>query len=294
MTIYTPSQADKKPAQDAQEPEVVTDTEPLTGEKKEKEAFEAVIVNNQYNDGRAILLRARRRSAFMHMLLALIILGVLALGAIGSVVLYRHLNKKVGSQVYAGRCGNEFFDVTYHETSMRLDDEVQKDYVDEDIAVYPEANYEELHTPRFDEVQETFVLHDFVVNYTALIDHKQRRCFITTIRNNILRPDDFVIQVQQRTPFGSILQTVVIRENYVMVIPDHFNPPFGKRIYEACFRYETYRLELYVNGVMKRSALGMTEKHGLGEQVGVYAVFTNNATHQQLYKIQVYEPMQLP
>lgn len=287
MTIYTPSQADKKPTTDAEEPEVVT--EPLTGEKKEKEALEAVIINNHYNDGRAILLQARRRSAFMHMLLALIILGVLALGAIGSVVLYRHLNKKV----YSGRCGNEFFDVTYHDALEGPQDDVPKDYVDEDIAVCPVENYEEMHTGRFDEVQETYVIHDFMVNYTALIDHEKRRCYITAIRSSILRPGDFVLQIRERSPFGTVLRTVVFREDYVMVIPDHFSRPFGKRIVDACFHYDTYKLEPYVTGVAKRDVSELTQKHGPGKLVGTYAIFSNNVTHQQLYKIKVYEPVQL-
>ncbi|KAK3779165.1 hypothetical protein RRG08_037227 [Elysia crispata] len=286
MTIYTP-QADKKSANDV-EPEVVT--EPLTGEKKDKEALDADIIDNHYNDGRAVLLRAKRRSTFMHMLLALIILGVLALGAIGSIVLYRHLNKKI----YTGRCGNEFYDVVFHDGLEAPQDEGQNDYVCEEITVNPEEKYEELHTPRFDEVRETFVLHDFVVNYSAIIDHELRRCYITKIKSNILRPDDFVFQIQEDTSFGSVLHTVVFREDYVMVIPDRFTRPIGKRIMEACFHYDTFKLELYVDNMMKRSLSGLAKKHTLDEPVATYAIFTNNATQQNLYKIRVHEPKKLP
>ncbi|RUS81820.1 hypothetical protein EGW08_010412 [Elysia chlorotica] len=229
----------------------------------------------------------------MHMLLALIILGVLALGAIGSIVLYRHLNKKV----YTGRCGNEFYDPVFHEgldtsqaQARTSRSQVLNDYVDEDITVCPEEKYEEIHTPAFDEVRETFIVHDFVSNYTAIIDHEARRCLVRTIRQDIVGPNAFVLQIEEKTPFGLRVSTTVVRQDAI-IKTWNYPRPYGKRIAEACFRYDFFTLELYFHGMKKRSPTRRSQKAALGKPVGTYAVFTNNATHQTLYKIRVFEPV---
>ncbi|GFN78678.1 integral membrane protein 2b-like [Plakobranchus ocellatus] len=282
MTIYTPSQADKKPGKDLVEPEVVT--EPLTGERKDAEAVAA----NVENDTRIIYLRAKRRRAFMHMLLAIIILVVLALGAITSVVLYRHLSKKV----YSGRCGNVFYDTSYHDSLQApepaADETVPMECVVEDFVVSPGEDYEELHTPQFDEVRETFVLHDFTVNYTAFIDHERELCFIIALKTSIVRPQQFVTQIEEFSDGGVKLQTLVLHESFGM-IPVTLFEIYGRRIYDKCSSYGVLFAESYAISIEKRSVSGPSQRQNLGKLLGTYAMLTNNATHQQLYKIKFYE-----
>jgi hypothetical protein len=83
--------------------------------------------------------------------------------------------------VIRGRCGVNYFDETYHQTQLEQEPQMdavigedddfnaplapvvntELDFFEEDIEVSMRDMYERLHVPKFDEVEETVVWHDF-------------------------------------------------------------------------------------------------------------------------------------
>ncbi|XP_059178662.1 integral membrane protein 2B-like isoform X2 [Physella acuta] len=276
MTIYTPSQGEKKPDKDVSEPEVVT--EPLTSFKDEEEAA----LDNQVQVN---YFQRKRRTYCIHLLLIIFILVVLACGAIGATVFYKHLNKRV----YSGVCGNIYIDTQYNRSLDRfigdaLEDQPM-DYVEERIQVSEVDLYEELYTPRFDEVRENLVWHDFARNFSVIIDREVRMCYVMKLNRSIIAPPRDLIDLVDKLMSGYYLPKArVIRENYHMVQPRLSDlSTLGPRIASKCGEYATYWLEKFVGGVVKRSVKEIIDDKK------TYAVLSNHIDHQEIYKIIVHD-----
>ncbi|KAK0061042.1 integral membrane protein 2B [Biomphalaria pfeifferi] len=230
MTIYTPSQVEKKPEKGSTEPEVVT--EPLTSFKDEEDGVDVSARPPLVN-----YFQKRRRTFCIHLLLTIFILVILACGAIGAVVFYRHLNKKV----YTGVCGNFYIggDDTLNEPQK---------FVQEEVKVT--GQLEELQVPRFEEVKPNVVLHDFYRNYTTIVDAESHNCYVMKLNRSLIAPPKDLIDLMEKLMAGYYqTKAKVIRENYRPVLPAVNDPIiFGSDINSKCYKYNTYRLEKYVPG----------------------------------------------
>ncbi|BFZ06039.1 hypothetical protein BsWGS_09078 [Bradybaena similaris] len=292
MTIYTSVQTEKKADKDALVPEVVT--EPLTGCKDDAEVDDVAVATKVV---RVNYFQGSRRSFCIHVLLTVMVLVILACGAIGALVFYRHLNKKV----YSGVCGNVYFDTIYHAKSDAMSESVhmaaeyrdttQMDYFEEGIEVSEVDLFEQLYTPQFDEVQENYVWHDFSRNYTAIIDHHLRHCYVMKLNRTAIAPPKDLIDLVAKLMSGYYMPKArVIRENYHMIRPPLSNlEPLGKRIYTKCARYDTFWLEK-IHGrvsVMKRSVDGQVDmrRHQNSIQTHTYCMLSNFPDHQEIFKI---------
>jgi len=194
MTIYTAGT--KK---DAPEPEVVT--EPLTAFKdKEEEAAEVV---------RVTYFPRSKRTVCLHLLLTLLLVIVLVCGAVGAVVFYRHISRRATS----GWCGVRYYDDEFHRDTeaspARMEhagfsapENAGYDFMDEDIEVMEEELVERLHTPRFDEVRETTVWHDWRTNFTALVDEADGVCYIMPLNRSAIAPPRSLLDLLEKLLSG--------------------------------------------------------------------------------------------
>ncbi|CAG5114681.1 unnamed protein product [Candidula unifasciata] len=292
MTIYTSVQTEKKPDKDILVPEVVT--EPLTGGKEDGEGDEIAVGIKVV---RVNYFQASRRSFCIHVLLTVMVLVILACGAIGALVFYRHLNKKV----YSGVCGNVYFDTIYHAKSEAMSESVhmaaefrdttQMDYFEEGIEVSEVDLFEQLYTPQFDEVQENYVWHDFSRNYTAIIDHHIRHCYVMKLNRTAIAPPKDLIDLVDKLMSGYYMpKAKVIRENYRMIRPPLSNlEHLGKRINTKCSHYETFWLEKFQNRVMKRSVSYLPLLATNGPLIHTHCMLSNFADHQEIFKIFIHD-----
>lgn len=257
MTIYKTPGGEKKTEK---EPEVLT--EPLTGVKDEVECEEGACTAPKLV---RVTYFPQRRGPWVNLCLILTALLVLGTGTIAAIFLYRHLSNKV----VHGRCGVTYYDEIYHrQQSLRLSDApleiaappstqpvTQVDFMEEDIEVSAVDLYERLTIPKFDEVQETVVWHDFDRNLTAIVDPTHRSCYILPLNRTRISPPRDLIDLIYKLKTGYYMpKASVVREQYRMVQPPMSDlTVLGSYIMRECFWYDTYRLEKYVSGVYKRS-----------------------------------------
>ncbi|KAH9512771.1 Integral membrane protein 2B [Bulinus truncatus] len=269
MTIYTPSQVEKKPEKGSTDSEVVT--EPLTSFKDDDDTGVEVVAKSL----RVNYFQKKRRTFFIHLMLTIFVLVILACGAIGAVVFYRHLNKKV----YNGVCGNLY----YEERGEPLIEPEYSSYVEEKAKVYD--TLEELSVPKFDEVRPNIVLHDFYRNFTTIVDSESHSCYVMKLNRTLIAPPKDLIDLLQKLMTGYYQpKAKVIRENYKAVTPavDDLSV-FGPDIAAKCSMYNTYKLEKFVSGVAKRSVKEITEDSY------TYALFSHSVDHPVIIKLTVFE-----
>ncbi|XP_041354585.1 integral membrane protein 2B-like [Gigantopelta aegis] len=266
MTIYKLAATEKKAEKDA---EVLH--EPLTGEKDELELDVATpkLVRVTYGQHRA--------RTYVNLCLIITALIVLGSGIIGAVFLYKHL----AHRNIIAKCGVTYFDEVYHSQAnfLRGGDDVPNahepgydyqnegvDFFEEDVEVSEVQGFERLTIPRFDECEETVVWHDFIKNYTAIVDHLHETCYVMKLNRTLIAPPKDMIDLISKFQHGEYLPKVdVLREMYQVVTPAVGNlKALGPFIMRECYWYETYRLEKFVKGVYKRSA-EKTEKHVVKE-----------------------------
>ncbi|XP_076454036.1 integral membrane protein 2A-like [Babylonia areolata] len=255
MTIYKIQPGEKK---GDKEPEVLT--EPLTGVKDDpEEATSPKSVRVTYVP--------RRHRTWVNLCLILTALLVLGTGIIAAIFLYRHLSSKV----VRGRCGVTYYDGFFHQQQsepqiapdtppMDYANEpsgalTEMDFFEEDIEVSAEDLYEHLTVPKFDEVEETVVWHDFDRNLTAIVDPLHRTCYIMPLnRTRISPPRDLIDLIVKLKTRYYMPKASVVREQYRVVLPAMSDlTVLGSIIMRECYHHHTYRLERYVSGVFKRS-----------------------------------------
>lgn len=308
MTIYTPGKVDKESKDDC--PEVVTtDSEPLTG-FKDKDC-EAVISKPVLRV--TYFPRNQKRTFCVHFVLTVMVLIILACGAIGSVIFYRHLNRKV----YSGVCGVRFSDPEYQQLMMvdegddilyptdvatpkapqQIIDRYERKkpqpgvvgkssfysmgFTEEGMEVSEVEQYEFLHMPYFDEVRETTVWHDFKTNYSAIIDAELGACYIMPLNRSAIAPPHNIIDLLAKLMSGYYMKSAeVIHQPYKVVkqLPDLTD--FGSRIMNRCEGpgYESFLVERFVSGVFKRSA---------GKALA-YSMMSNFVDNPKVYKIYIH------
>lgn len=299
MTIYKTQPGEKKADK---EPEVLT--EPLTGVKDESEFEEAVgtapkLVRVTYFP--------RRHRTWVNLCLILTALLVLGTGIIAAIFLYRHLSSKV----VRGRCGVTYYDGFYHQQQAEpqiapdtppLDYShepsggmTELDFFEEDIEVSAVDLYERLTVPKFDEVEETVVWHDFDRNLTAIVDPKHRTCYIMPLnRTRISPPRDLIDLIVKLKTRYYMPKASVVREQYRVVLPAMTDlTVLGSIIMRECYHHHTFRLERYVSGVFKRSVDEVS--HPL-RVVDHYGFFSLKAMQEGnfVYKIDLLQQQSLP
>lgn len=295
MTIYKTQPGEKKADK---EPEVLT--EPLTGFKDESELEEAVgaapkLVRVTYFP--------RRHRTWVNLCLILTALLVLGTGIIAAIFLYRHLSSKV----VRGRCGVTYYDGFFHQQQAEpqiapdtppvdYNDDLptgtmtELDFFEEDIEVSAVDLYERLTVPKFDEVEETVVWHDFDRNLTAIVDPLHRTCYIMPLnRSRISPPRDLIdLMVKLKTQYY-MPKASVVREQYRVVLPAMTDlTVLGSIIMRECYHHHTFRLERYVSGVFKRSVDVVTHPLQLVEHYG-YSSIKQGQDNSVVFKVDIFQ-----
>lgn len=300
MTIYKTQSGEKKVEKD---PEVLT--EPLTGVKDDSEE-EAVVAPKLVR----VTYLPRRRRTWVNLCLIMAALLVLGTGTIAAIFLYRHLSNRV----VRGRCGVTYFDEAYHgqpeqmqmdklfETQRPADREppvIDMDFFEEDIEVSAVDMYERLSIPRFDEVAETVVWHDFTKNLTAIVDPTHQTCYIMPLnRSNVAPPLNLIDLLQKLKTHYYMPKASVIREQYRVVLPPLSItelPELGAIIMRECYWYYTFRLEKHVTGVWKRSTDSAPPTLHLEAHVGFFSLqASDSSSHVFKYDIYKEEKVEAP
>ncbi|KAL5005191.1 hypothetical protein ScPMuIL_018647 [Solemya velum] len=251
MTIYKFLQSEKKTDKPVDDPEVVT--EPLTNKKADSEC--AAVPRTIH-----VSYRPRRSRTCLNLFLILVALLVLSAGVIGGVYLYKHLSHKV----FRGRCGVEYMDESLYPDSDRLH------YMEEDIEV-SDGKYERIQIPKFDECEDALVLHDFEKNYTAIVDHDDRRCFVMRLDRRLVAPPTDLIDLISKVNSGYYIpKAEVVRQKFRVMTPPLDDIRYlGPYILRECLGYHTYELERMVGD-------GWIEKRDTGVRVLNYAESSGN------------------
>ncbi|KAL8578361.1 hypothetical protein ACOMHN_031735 [Nucella lapillus] len=298
MTIYKTQPGEKKADKEHEEP--------LTGVKDESDSFEEAV-----GAGVPKLVRVtyfpRRHRTWVNLCLILTALLVLGTGIIAAIFLYRHLSSKV----VRGRCGVTYYDSFYHQQQaepqiapdtppMDYSNEepvrgmTELDFFEEDIEVSTVDLYERLTVPKFDEVEETVVWHDFDRNLTAIVDPLHRTCYIMPLnRTRISPPRDLIDLIVKLKTRYYMPKASVVREQYRVVLPAMSDlTVLGSIIMRECYHHHTFRLERYVSGVFKRSVDAVT--HPL-QPVDHYGFFSlkNSREGNFVYKIDLLQQQDL-
>ncbi|KAK7091019.1 integral membrane protein 2B-like isoform X2 [Littorina saxatilis] len=284
MTIYKTQTGEKKSDKD---PEVLT--EPLTGVKDDDEESVGAapkLVRVTYFP--------RRRRTWVNLCLILTALLVLGTGTIAAIFLYRHLSNKV----VHGVCGVGYFDEFYHQQpseNARFTEEIPQseeahmDFFEEEIEVSEVDLYERLTIPRFDEVEETVVWHDFDKNLTAIVDPTNRRCFIMSLnRTQIAPPRDLIDLIVKLKTRYYMPRASVVREQYRIQLPPMSDlTVLGSIIMRECYWFDTFYLAKYVSGVYKRSVDAVVHPMELLTHVGFFSL-TKSPASSHVYKIDIF------
>ncbi|KAK7469841.1 hypothetical protein BaRGS_00036170 [Batillaria attramentaria] len=282
MTIYTKPTGEKKSekAPDASK-------EPLTG-KDDADCEEGApkVVRVTYSP--------RHRRTWVNLCLILTALLVLGTGIIAAIFLYRHLSSKV----IRGRCGVEFYDEIYQrerdqnpaDPQMLSDEQhtVDTEYLEEDVEVSEVELYERFTVPKFDEVEETVVWHDFDKNLTAIVDPTHHTCYVMPLnRTRIAPPHDLIDLIMKLKTRYYMPKASVVREEYRVVLPPLSDlTVLGSYIMRECYFYYTFRLEKYVSGVYKRS---VDQGAPAMEEAGHYAFIAYTPGHHELFKFTIFK-----
>jgi integral membrane protein 2B len=247
MTILTATLTDRK--EDIPPPEVVSDYALLIDNERNASKVPgmftsstpaAMVVNVPPVSGIDSIIRRRQRSVW----LTLVSLFVLVAIILGCICMYKNLLS--AQQMYAGRCG-----VRYHErlTSSSYADrqygsgQMMDGEFAEDVEI-GEDGYEKIMTPTIGDIRRATVLHDFNVNYTAIIDKEQAHCLLLPLnRSMVLPPRDFWdLLVKLKTGYY-VPDADVVRENYRVVTPAIEDlSPYGVYIKSECRYFHTFRL----------------------------------------------------
>lgn len=287
MTIYKTPTGEKKPEKDQD----VTKVPLCLDEESCDDGSSAKNVRVTYFP--------HHRRTWVNLCLILTALLVLGTGTIAAIFLYKHLSNKV---IY-GRCGVSFYDEMYQSQHPRADQMLGDkqvppqgaEYVEEEVEVSQVELYERFTIPRFDEVEETVVWHDFDQNLTAIVDPTHLTCYIMPLnRSRIAPPHDLIDLIMKLKTRYYMPKASVVREEYRVVLPPLDDlTGLGSFIMRDCYYYYTFRLEKYVPGVYKRSTdqvasttLEVIEHYGLINYMPGHHDF-------ELLKVAVYKEQQV-
>jgi hypothetical protein len=260
MTILTTKLADGK--DETAPPEVVTDYSFLVQNEKNEGAAAAVGVVLKGAEGGELggldapllVLRRRRQRSVWLTLISLLLLIALTLACI---CLYKNMLAQRHAQFDMWECS-----VTYHDDAALMErlmgavgggkgDEGEdalppwaEGQFDQEVEVDLEEAYERIKVPTIGDTRRATILHDFNVNYTAIIDKEQGTCFLMPLnRSLVLPPRDFWDLLVKLKSGYYVPDTHVVREDYRVVMPAIADfDPYGAYIAAECRRFDSYTL----------------------------------------------------
>ncbi|KAL3848170.1 hypothetical protein ACJMK2_019044 [Sinanodonta woodiana] len=227
MTIYKGNLQKNGEKEKGGEFEVVI--QPLTGKKK---------VASPPAQLQILFTPARRSRACFNLCLILIGLLVLAGGVVGAVFLYKHLTLK-------HHVHQEHVKIPLHKTAAQKSETAQSVYfLEEDVEIDIDSNTEKIQIPDFDDCRSSLVMHDFYSNYTAIVDRKDRECFVMKLDRKISPPKNFIDLLYKYKTGYYMPDIKEVREDYRVVTPELKDISiFGPFIKYECQSYSTYVME---------------------------------------------------
>lgn len=241
----------------------------------------AFLVDNEKNDavaaksisgGQPVVVSVKSRQLVVRrqqrcLCFSLFGLFIILILILGSICLYKNLLSRRNKE-------SPFIcEVRYHESdsyysdSMINDDEMGE--FEETIEI--DDDYEKIVVPVIGDTSRSTILHEFSVNYTAIIDKDKGNCFLMPLnRTLVLPPRDFRDLLMKLKTGYYIPDTYIVRESYSVVTPPvslSELDDFGIYISIECRTYNTYKLvkNAQSNTISKRAACAVEgDKYCMG------------------------------
>jgi len=242
MTILTAKLTERK--DDIPPPEVISDYALLIQNDKNETAVLGqkvpVFPTQQSLEGglhsgaapMPVFLQQRRRRSLW---LLLICLGLLVVLLLGSICLYKRMAEE--------REKREFFcGVRYHDDAQAFMERMLGEF-EQNIEI-DDAGFEKIMVPTIGDTRRATILHDFNINYTAIIDKEQGHCFLMPLnRSLVLPPKDFWDLLVKLNNGYYVPHTNIVREDYRVLTPQITDfTEYGTQIAGECRVYDTYKL----------------------------------------------------
>jgi hypothetical protein len=119
-------------------------------------------------------------------------------------------------------------------------------------------------------------MHDFKVNYTAIIDPMGGFCFILPLDRTVISPPRNIFDIFTKMRDGTFdVDYEEIRQDFRVGFPIESFEGYGSFIPRACSDKRTYRLEHITNPILKRDTSAVEGKEKYGEYTGKFLVRYN-------------------
>jgi len=251
--------------------------------------------------------RPRRLSSASVIFLCLAALGVLCMGIIGGIAIFRvYARAQMQRLRYHGFCGvpygNDALDddnllILFNNKirDLELDGLERAEKLQQilnatngmenffreefDLDLSEEESYAKIDVPDFRDGRAGRFLHDFKSNQTAIIDQNADRCFVMPLdRDTVLPPRNLADVINKMLQGYYNIDTNAIRKNMRVVTPAITDmTDISPKIQAECASMKVYMLEKYTSGVFKRSAdSGNT---------GLFGVFSGHLVHFNIVNI---------
>jgi len=98
-------------------------------------------------------------------------------------------------------------------------------------------------------------IHDFYSNYTAIVDEKNKRCFVMPLDRSVILPPKSLYDLLFKMQDGYYsIDTERVRREMQVVTPAIADlESYGIYIAKECYGFTSYKLDKFVGGVVKRS-----------------------------------------
>lgn len=225
MTIFKTNLNAQKPSKPEEQNETTHAPLPL-----KKDSEDGVT----YSHPRYPLTRAPRR--LLKICVAAAALTMIMIAICGGIYLYRMRTHK-----YEGWCGVKYFDdEIYPENSGK------RGFFREHVNV--EGNHEKIQVPKFSENNPTVILHDFGLNFTAIVDEDNARCFVMPLDRKNITPPKGIVDLMTKMLSGYYLPDArVVRHRFKVIQPPVSDiNRLGSFIAGYCHLYDTYMLRKIV------------------------------------------------
>lgn len=191
-----------------------------------------------------------RSKRLVNLFLLIIALLVLSAGIIGGVYLYKYMQHRHR----VSRVSVQYQD-DKPKTGMQA---APNTYVtmEEDIDIRLDESLERIEVPRFDECRQSVILHDFHMNYTAIVDTEDQECFIMELNRKEMSPPKSLADIIKKYASGYYMPRLdVVRREYQVIMPALKDAKFaGEAIALECAHFDVYKLQ-------KREPIPVIEVH---------------------------------
>jgi len=237
MTIFKTNLNGQKPPK-PEEQQQTTAPLPL-----KKDAEDGVTYSHRYSSTRA-------PKKLLKVCVAAAALTLIMIAICGGIYLYR-MHK---AHKFEGWCGVKYIDdEVYPEKSGK------RGFFREHINV--DGNYEKIQVPKFSENNPAVILHDFGLNFTAIVDEDNSRCFVMPLDRKNITPPKGIVDLMTKMLSGYYLPDArVVRHRFKVIEPPVSNVNrLGSFIAGYCHLYDTYMLKKII--MERKSGHHHTEHH---------------------------------